>query len=187
MLPACPIPTEMTTDTAPIEELYTTYAQKILGLATHILHHKADAEDALVEVFIKVMKYRDDFVSLSRDATWRLLVIYTRSTCYDLLRKRHRMLARFVSIPENADTAPHEIATAEDIEKEQLDRELIRKIQAWIDRLPSPAREILLLKYFYDMPNTKIAQITGVKPSTVSTIIQRQTEKLRNTFKEEWK
>lgn len=185
MLPACPSLSEMTTDTALLEELYETYAPKILGLATHILHHKADAEDALVEVFIKVMKYQEDFVHLTGDETWRLLVIYTRSTCYDLLRKRHHILSHFVFPTEPSHA--QEIASAENVEKDHLRQELVQNIQAWIDRLPSPAREIMLLKYFFDLPNTKISTITGVNPSTVSTIIQRQTAKIRKAFEEEWK
>ncbi len=172
-----------------VQELYQEYSLKITAMAAKILKNQTDAEDALGNVFLKIIKYRDRFTGLDKEERTRLIVIYTRSTCFDMLRKRDKidvLSLSYTSDEEENDIAGYEIQAEEDVEHVFFQEEMINKIQCMIQYFPSPVREIMIMKYFYNMPNTEISGITGVNPSTVGTIIQRNTKKIRRALGEEW-
>ena len=172
-----------------VQELYQEYSLKITAMAAKILKNQTDAEDALGNVFLKIIKYRDLFTGLDKEERTRLIVIYTRSTCFDMLRKRDKidvLSLSYTSDEEENDIAGYEIQAEEDVEHVFFREEMINKIQCMIQYFPSPVREIMIMKYFYNMPNTEISGITGVNPSTVGTIIQRNTKKIRRALGEEW-
>ncbi|MBQ8401599.1 MAG: sigma-70 family RNA polymerase sigma factor [Clostridia bacterium] len=173
-----------------IHELYCEYSRKIVAMAVKILQNQMDAEDALGNVFLKIIKYRDRFLNVDKDERVRLIVIYTRSTCFDMLRKRDKLDVSSLSCPSDPEeefNIQSEIPAKDNVERDFLEREMVNKIQDMIHNFPSPVREIMILRYFYNLSNTEIGEICGVNPSTVRTIIQRNTEKIRNALGGDWK
>lgn len=59
--------------------------------------------------------------------------------------------------------------------KEQAD--VLRRA---IDRLPSPAREIVWLRYYAGHTNVEIGALLGIKPSTVGSTLRRSLAKIQN-------
>ena len=57
----------------------------------------------------------------------------------------------------------------------------VERAKTAIETFPSRSKEMLMLKFFYNMKNKEIAEIYGMNQSTVNTIIHRSIKKLRNT------
>ena len=70
-----------------LRRLFFTYAPKMKLLAQSILKNEADAEDALHDTFLLVIRYRKKFVQVDEIEIKRLLVIYSRSVCFNRLRR----------------------------------------------------------------------------------------------------
>lgn len=164
-----------------VNRLFAQYSSKVKGMAYKIMKNQQDAEDALGNTFLKIIKYRKNFVGIDRDAAKRLIVIYTRSTCFDMLDKRDKI--QFISLynskkKDDGDTLQPDIPADIDVLQAYIYREKIRAIGKRIRLLKTPAKEVMLLKYYFDTPNTEIGDILGINVSTVSTIIQRSTRKI---------
>ena len=168
-----------------LRRLFFTYAPKMKQLAKSILQNDADAEDALHDAFLLVIRYRKKFVQSDEIEIKRLLVIYSRSVCFNRLRREKRMRAHIVpEVPSDADDGLH---PAEDIPDADADpgEALLTKEQSdllrrAIDRLPSPAREIVWLRYYAGHTNVEIGALLGIKPSTVGSTLRRSLAKIQN-------
>lgn len=170
-----------------VERLFDLYAKKIKGLAYKILLNQQDAEDALGNTFLRIIKYRQKFVDIDEDEIKRLIVIYTRSTCFDMLDKRDKQ--KFISISsdfedDEGNEVSYELVGNMDILRDYICKECLEHVTSIIQNLKTPAREIVLLKYYYDTPNTVISELLGMNVSTVGTIIQRSVAKIKKEMKE---
>ncbi len=130
-----------------VRQLFFTYGQRIKALAHYILKNDMDAEDALHETFLKIIKYRQKFMQPDQDEIERLIVIYTRSVCFNMRKRKYKM--EFVSM-YNDDIHKEDVTismgfpTETDPLVELVEKENRDILAARIDALGTPAREILL-------------------------------------------
>lgn len=165
-----------------VSRIYTLYSPKVKVIAYKIMHNNQDAEDALGNTFIRIIKYRQKFIGIDEAETKRLIIIYTRSTCFDMLDKRDKVELISLSMEkENNDreTFVSEAAAEIDVEKDFMLKETVKVVTEKIQALPMPAKDIMLMKYYFNMQNVEIADVLGMNVSTVGTIIQRNTAKLK--------
>lgn len=168
-----------------LRRLFFTYAPKMKLLAQSILKNEADAEDALHDTFLLVIRYRKKFVQADEIETRRLLVIYSRSVCFNRLRREKRMRAHIIpEAPMDADDGLHPAADIPDTDADPtrllLTKEQTDVLRRAIDRLPSPAREIVWLRYYAGHTNVEIGALLGIKPSTVGSTLRRSLAKIQN-------
>ena len=165
-----------------IGKLYLQYSKKIKGLAYKIMLNQKDAEDALGNTFLRVIKYRKNFIGIDRDETKRLIVIYTRSACFDMLDKRDKLDIISTSLVfEDGEGSEYtnDLPDGVDVLQDFIRKETLQRVIDEIQTLKTPAKEIVLLKYYYNTRNTVIADLLGINVSTVGTIIQRSIAKIR--------
>ena len=164
-----------------VQRLFFDYGRQVKALAQSILHSEHDAEDALHDTFLKIIKYREKFVQIDGDETKRLIVIYTRSVCFNLYRRKKRE-SGFAAEAGDADdgtSAADREADDVDVLESVLARESAERLKGAIDALPSPAREIVLLKYYGEMTNLEISDLLGINASTVGSILHRSLQKIK--------
>jgi len=70
------------------ERLYELHAGRLKSIAFHLVGSRADAEDAVQEMFLKVYRAMDGFEGQSSLATWMCRILI--NCCYDVLRKKGR-------------------------------------------------------------------------------------------------
>ena len=166
-----------------IGQLYAEYAPRVRYLAMQILKNDNDSDDALVEVFIRIMKYREKFVGIDEKQTARLIVLFTKSTCIDLYRRREKYQTFHQSmtvLDEEGELTEMEYADDDaDVLGELITREANSHLKEALDSLTSPTREIILLKYYGDMKNREVAEFMGMKLPTVAVIIHRAMHRMR--------
>lgn len=163
-------------------ELFDRYSKKVKLLAFSILGNESDAEDAVGMTFIKLIRYRDRLSSMDEAQLMGWIALVTRCCCLDFKKKRDRF--RMLSIDgayEDDDGAYSNIDIADDIDiaHDIVRNEAVEQLHRAINELSSPAREIIMLKYFNDMSNVMTADLLDMKPSTVGTVLQRSLKKLR--------
>ncbi len=146
---------------ATIDGLYTAEHRAMLQLATLLLGSAADAEDIVHDAFAKVEHHFD---RLDRPGAYlRTCVV---NGCRS--RMRHQKV-----VDRHLHAARAEAALTSDMPTHLVE---LREALAVLDERP---RTVIVLRYFVDLPDTEIAQIVGVSPTTVRTIIHRALKVLR--------
>lgn len=130
------------------EELYISFREKVERYVQNRVQNKSDAEDLVSDIFEKALKayatYDRRRGSLS---TW--IYTITRNTVYDYYRRRGRFLP-FAEIKEEAQD--------ETAENELLWEEKLAGLAEALKQLPQRQRDILILRFYYELSPKEIAQ-----------------------------
>lgn len=70
-----------------ITRLYKTYKKYLFSISLSILHNHADAEDAVHETFVRIIKNLSKIKDVESDKTKSFIAIILRNICFDMLRK----------------------------------------------------------------------------------------------------
>lgn len=145
------------------------YADMVYRVAMNQMKNKQDAEDIFQEVFIKWMKYRNQFENEEHEKSW--LIRVTINQCKNVLtsswRKRNQELS-----DEIQNTMVYEDTYAEESE-----------LMKTIAKLPEKYRIVIHLFYYEDLSVAEICKVTGQKESTVKTQLTRGRRKLKHLLK----
>jgi RNA polymerase sigma-70 factor (ECF subfamily) len=146
--------------------LYKRYHSPMVALAYSLLADKHLAEDAAQEVFAIACR---DMASLKRKdkfAAW--LAGVCRNVSRQMLRSRGKSVA--------VDMRPNR----EDADREEHRSEVIRQA---IWRLRSSERELIVLRYYDNMPYEQIAQVLDISIQAVNGRLIRAKRKLAEHLK----
>lgn len=148
-----------------MESLVLRHESRLYRTAMAIMGNKADAEDIVQEVFMKVVQARPDFDSDRHETAW--LIRVTANLCKSRLRstwwKKTEPLLE--SYPAASEEQHH----------------LLESILS----LPPKYRAVIHLFYYEGYATAEIAQITEQKESTVRSLLTRARQRLKTVLKEE--
>ncbi len=144
------------------------HADFLRRVAIGLLGDETLADDAVQQTWIKAMRRRPSQPSKVR--AW--LASVTRNEARNILRGAARRSTR-----ERSASRSEVVLSASDIaERERIRREVVDSIM----KLREEYREVLLLRYYEDLPPREIANRLGVSSETVRTRIRRATEAMRS-------
>jgi RNA polymerase sigma-70 factor, ECF subfamily len=162
-------------DYSPASEIYDRYSGRIYNFAFRFLKNAEAAEDATQEVFVKMLRYANQFNGDAKLSTW--LFSITANWCRDYLRKADNKSKEsddvLVQLPASSEYSPDR--TLEQRENEQL----VRKALA---TLTPEQREAILLSRYQGLSYAEIAQIAGCSEGAVKTRVFRAMETLKKTL-----
>ena len=141
------------------EYIWTEYHDKLLGFIQHRVQNRADAEDILQDVFIRVQLRIDTVRESSSIGSW--LYQITRNAIIDYYRthKPHVELPETLIAPErDTETARQEIEDC---------------MPPLIKNLPDSYREAVMLSEIEGLPQKQIAEKQGLSLSGAKSRIQR--------------
>ena len=160
-------------DRAALAELYAATSAKLFGIAVRVLEDRAEAEDALQEIYVKLWRnasrYRSNGLS---PMTW--LIAVTRNHAIDQLRAR-RGRASSATI-EDLSELPDLSATPEEAAMASSER---GRIGVCLDALPAERAEAVRLAYVMGETYEELARRFGVPLNTMRTWLRRSLLKLR--------
>ena len=162
-----------------IERLYHNYSAHVKKLAESIIKETNYTDDIVNDTFVKVIRYKDKFIDASEDEKIRLLIIITRSVCFNYLKKRKKLRFEYTHSKTGERLATAEPSSDFDLLKTLVSKETAVVLMEAINNLNNPARDMIILKFYYEMKNVEIAKFYGMNPSTVGTIIHRSICRLR--------
>lgn len=135
-------------DEAALEELYRRYATT---LSRFIQRHTdgRDVDDLLQETWLRVIRSSGRFDPARKFSTWLFQI------AVNLCRDRHRRRRTFV------EPGDHELRAVSDRVESRMDA------QSLLSLLPEAQREVLILRFFHDMTEAEVAEVTGCPRGTV--------------------
>lgn len=171
-----------------IEKLVDEHKDRMVGIAMKYTHNQQDAEDVVQETFLKIYRHVKDFKKVDCEEVIPLIVIYTKRTAIDFLRKKKRQVPQVSStyVDEDGEMKDYDYddngLTLDEI---MIERETTKILGNHIDALTEEQRHIILLKYWYDKKDKDIAKIMGISETAVSTRLSRIKALLRERMEEE--
>ncbi len=156
--------------------LFDMFYHRVYNTAYCITQDHYTAQDVVQETFIKAFKKLDTLKDGSKMGAW--LGAIASKTALDFLRKKNKwndMAAEDVII-EMEISNQQLAASVDEIVENRFTAELVR--QSMVEMKPE-YRQVLILKYEYDMKYEEIADVLGVSAGTVKSRIFRAKEKLR--------
>jgi RNA polymerase sigma-70 factor, ECF subfamily len=165
-------------DTQAWGDLYRDYAPAIFRFCRRALPTREDAEDATMEIFMKLRDKLAQFDPSRSFTAWLYKV--AANHCWDMLRRRK---ARHDKDTEDVDELPLEAPEPNQLEKliEERTGEEVRKA---LDRLGARARMALVMRYYSDMSYDEIADALGVRRPFVGVVLLRARHELRQALLE---
>lgn len=141
--------------------LVTQYASTLYRVAYSVLRNGHDAEDAVQEAFLRVLRHSDTLGEIRDQRVWLIRIVWN----VVLDRKRRRKTR-----PETDDVAdlarvlPAGGLSAED---RAAAAEHHARMLAHVEQLPAKEREVLMLSAFEELSSVEIAGVLGITESSV--------------------
>ena len=158
-----------------IVRLYDTYGDMLFRLAYSILLNQADAEDAVQDIFIKIIGKIPDFAEAGQEKAWLTRVLVNH--CRDQLRKRRlRLYTPLEEVLEQGGMEPSVPGP-----EHSGSTELLQAVLA----LGEKYREPLVLHYFEGFSVEEVSSILGIGQSAVKMRLSRGREMIKKRMEEE--
>ena len=150
--------------------LYTQYRGKVLTYIRSRIYNRDDAEDLCEDVFEKAFRAADTYdASKSAPGTW--LYAITRNAVYDYCR-------RVRPVGELTEDLSDEDRTEDSV----LNAELLDTLAAALERLPAELVDVIVLRYYDQLPLTQVAEKLGVSYGVVKIRHQKALTWLRSAM-----
>jgi RNA polymerase sigma-70 factor (ECF subfamily) len=157
-------------------DLYREYAPAIFRFCRRALPTREDAEDATMEIFMKLRDKLNQYDETRAFSAWLYKV--AANHCWDLLRRR--------KIRQDKETEDLENVPLVHPDPSQLDRMIEQKsseeVRRALDKLGSRARMALVMRYYSDMSYDEIADALGVRRAFVGVVLLRARHELRQAL-----
>jgi RNA polymerase sigma-70 factor (ECF subfamily) len=163
-----------------LARLYDETSSMVNGLLLRILAHQQDAEEVLLDVFMKAWKYAGSY-SEKRGSVQAWLLIMARNSAIDRIRSRKAQPATLSFEPQafpepvSADATPEEASFIE---------ERRRRVQQVLNELPPEQREVVILSFFGGLTHAELAERLGEPLGTVKSRVRMGLAKLRGLLEE---
>jgi RNA polymerase sigma-70 factor, ECF subfamily len=159
-------------------DLYREFAPAIFRFCRRALPTREDAEDATMEIFMKLRDKLGQYDDTRSFSAWLYKV--AANHCWDLLRRRKIRQDKETDDLENVPLA-HPDPSQLDRMIEQRSSEEVRRA---LDKLGSRARMALVMRYYSDMSYDEIADALGVRRAFVGVVLLRARHELRQALGE---
>lgn len=171
-------------DTRAFEQLLAKHRKAVFNFCLKMLGDRAQAEDALQEVFLRIVRARAEWAHTAKVTTWMYTI--ARNHCLDGLRRAsHRKTASldqpFHEGEEQGATLGERIPDTEGLAPDRAaeSRRLRAKLVAAIASLSEEQREVFVMREYAGMPFKEIAAVVGVSENTVKSRMRYALEKLK--------
>jgi RNA polymerase sigma-70 factor (ECF subfamily) len=141
--------------------LVSQYAGTLYRVAYSVLRNSADAEDAVQEAFLRVLRHRDTLGEVRDQRVWLIRIVWNI-----VLDRKRRAKTR----PETDDIAElARVLPCAGLSAEQIASAAQHHahVLACVNKLPAKEREVLYLSAFEELNSVEIAEVLGITESSV--------------------
>jgi RNA polymerase sigma-70 factor, ECF subfamily len=146
---------------AALAALVDQYAGALYRVAFSVLRNQADAEDAVQEAFVRVLRHRDTLGEVRDHRVWLIRIVWNI-----VLDRKRRAKTR----PETDDVAdlarvlPMKGLSAEELAAAAQHH---ARVLACVDQLPAKERQVMMLSAFEELSSVEIAAVLEISESSV--------------------
>ena len=141
--------------------LVDQYAATLYRVAFLVLRNASDAEDAVQETFVRVLRHRETLDEVRDQRVWLIRIVWnivldrkrrakTRPETDDVSELARVLPAGGLSADERAIAAQHHA-----------------HVLGCVDQLPAKERQVLMLSAFEELSSVEIANVLGITESSV--------------------
>jgi RNA polymerase sigma-70 factor (ECF subfamily) len=162
-----------------ITALVAEYSTALYRVAFSVTRNAAEAEDAVQEAFLRVLRHQDRLGEIRDYRVWLVRIVWNI-----VLDRKRRAKTR----PENEDLADHaRVLPSGDrpTDESVISTQERGRIMALIDRLPHREREALLLSAVEELTTAEIAAVLGTTESSIRSRIFRARRELSVLLEQE--
>lgn len=141
--------------------LVTEYAPTLYRVAFSVLRNPSDAEDAVQEAFLRVLRHRGMLGEVRDHRVWLIRIVWNI-----VLDRKRRAKTR----PETDDVADlARVLPSKGLSAEQIATAAQHHahVLGCVEQLPAKEREVLLLSAFDELTSVEIATVLGITESSV--------------------
>ena len=141
--------------------LVSQYAATLYRVAFSVLRNPSDAEDAVQETFLRVLRHRDTLGEVRDNRVWLIRIVWNI-----VLDRKRRAKTR----PETDDVAElARVLPAKGLSAEEVTAAAQHhaSVMACVDKLPAKERQVLMLSAFEELTSVEIASVLGITESSV--------------------
>lgn len=161
-------------------ELYDLTSGLIHGVALRMLENAQDAEEVVLDVYMKAWRNASHY-STERASVTGWLVMMTRTVAIDRIRTRK---AQPRTLDSDALDIPEPVAAMANPEETIVWKEWRTRIQLAMRELPQEQREALMLAFFGGLSHVALAERLNQPLGTIKTRIRLGLRRLRSVLGE---
>ena len=141
--------------------LVSQYSGTLYRVAFSVLRNAADAEDAVQEAFVRVLRHRDTLGEVRDQRVWLIRIVWNI-----VLDRKRRAKTR----PETDDVAElARVLPCDGLSAEQIAvaAQHHAHVLACVEKLPAKERQVLMLSAFEELTSVEIAEVLSITESSV--------------------
>jgi RNA polymerase sigma-70 factor (ECF subfamily) len=146
---------------AALAALVDQYASTLYRVAFSVLRNQQDAEDAVQEAFLRVLRHRDALGEIRDHRVWLVRIVW------NIVLDRKRRAKTRPETDDIADLARVLPATGLSAEQRAAALQHHAKVLACVEKLPAREREVMMLSAFEELSSVEIAAVLEVTESSV--------------------
>jgi RNA polymerase sigma-70 factor (ECF subfamily) len=155
--------------------LVETYSSLLFRVAHSVLRSRAESEDVVQDVFVRVLEYRRSLTAVRDMRVWLVRV------AWNLAIDRRRRIK-----PEQFDEGFAESLIARNLPADEAlnEAQRLRSVLRELERLPRAERDVLLLSVVEELGTAEMAEVLGRSESAVRALLFRARTRLRERLEE---
>lgn len=152
-------------------KIWLPLADRFYRVAYHLLESRPDAEDAVQELYLKILSMHGKLVYVREPAAYGITLL--KNICIDRIRRREsrrtEQLEEFIA----ADTSGPE--------KQMAEKDTLSRVMKEMERLPEKQAKVLRMRAVEGLEYDEIARRTGLSQVNIRVLISiaRKTLKKR--------
>lgn len=153
-------------------QIYKKYFHKLYRYCKFNTKSDEHAKDICQESFVKAWKKIKDFKTEGQWSIQAFLFTIARNLIIDATRRKKEFsLEEYEDLPSSQDLY------------EEVDRqEEIKRVRNVLSKLDDLERQIILLRYFEEMPSAEVAHVLGVNDGALRVRTFRVMQKMKDIF-----
>lgn len=152
-------------------KIWLPLADRFYRVAYHLLESRPDAEDAVQELYLKILSMHGKLVYVREPAAYGITLL--KNICIDRIRRREsrrtEQLEEFIA------------ADASGPEKQMAEKDILSRVMKEMERLPEKQAKVLRMRAVEGLEYDEIARRTGLSQVNIRVLISiaRKTLKKR--------
>src|ERR1700722_12695488 len=161
---------ESTRSEIDLADLVATYSALLFRVAHSVLRSRAEAEDVVQDVFVRVLEHRHSLLTVRDMKVWLIRIAWNLA-----IDRRRRIRPEQMDESFAQGLAATNVAADRALDEAQRMRAVLREME----RLPKAERHVLLLSAIEELGTTEMAQVLGKSASAIRALLFRARTRLR--------
>lgn len=167
-------------DREKFEKIYLQYRKRMFVIANEVLKNKENAEDAVQDAFVLIMRNLDKIDDIYAKTTANYINVITKNRALQIYNryKKKELLTDdynfFAALPD----------PLQNVEERLVKKELVNIVEDLILELPDKYKEVLYLYYYNEMPYAQIARLLDTTEANARQIARRARKLLERKLTE---